>query len=88
MKQKNFPNGFENWHETHFVIVHHLTETQDYSGSLSNRTREAAGMGGLMELSATLTDQFEQMYKGREWDGDYYDTIEDFITAYNNGTNP
>lgn len=83
LKQPYFPNGFESWHETHFEVVQYLISTQDVEGSISNTTSEQIGTGGMYELAKELTDLFEERYKGREWDGDYMDTIEQFLDDEN-----
>jgi hypothetical protein len=75
------PNGFESWHETHFEIVaaiaieHQKSEPQ---GVVRER-HDAQGHGGLYELAKELTDEFEQLNKGRTWDGEFFDEIEDFL---------
>lgn len=78
---KTFPNGFESWHETHYEIVQHLTETIDNSGSLANCRQEQQGHGGLYELAEELTDKFELQHQDRVWDGDFFDTIEAWLKA-------
>ena len=40
---------------------------------------EAQGRGGLYELAKELTDKFENKYKGKEWDGEFFDTINEFL---------
>ena len=37
------------------------------------------GTGGIMEYSKELTQVFEEMYKDRVWDGDWPDTIEEYL---------
>lgn len=72
-----FPNGFDDWHETHYQIVSIIVqeEKREASQVLNN-----ASTGELWELAKDWTDQFEKEYQGRDWaDGDYFDTIEEFI---------
>jgi hypothetical protein len=37
----------------------------------------------MYELAEELTDRFEKMHEGYEWDGDYFDTIEEFMDDMN-----
>lgn len=78
------PNGFISWTETHFEVVAHLIRTENQSGSLSKIRHEQQGIGGLYELAEDLTSEFEKKFEGREWDGDFYDEIENFLTAKEN----
>lgn len=71
-EKETFPNGFDNWHETHFEVCTAI-------GDIVGRTIEEQGTGGLYELAKALTDEFEAMNTGREWYGDYFDEIEDFL---------
>ena len=77
--EKVFPNGFSDWQETHYEIVTYLATTVDYSGSIANKAEVTGGKGKLYELAEELTDEFENLYKGKEWDSDYLDTIEEFL---------
>ena len=39
------------------------------------------GAGGFYELAQELTDKFEMLNKDREWDGDFWDEIEQFLES-------
>ena len=39
------------------------------------------GTGGMYELAEELTDEFEKLNADREWDGEFFDEIEEFITS-------
>jgi len=80
---KNFPNGFTSWHETHFEICFYLSNTQDIEGSMANTVQTQSGRGGLYELSQALTDEFEAKHKDREWDGEFFDEIDEFLLSKN-----
>ena len=87
MKQKVFPNGFDEWMETHYEIVQAITlmlydEDIDEDGILYKRHDEQ-GTGGMYMLSEELTDAFEKEYEGALWgaDFDYYDTLENFLNT-------
>lgn len=40
---------------------------------------ETQGRGGLYELAKELTFEFENKNINREWDGDYFDSLDDFL---------
>lgn len=77
--QPVFPNGFASWQETHYEVVAHLTVTSDTEGTIANLRQASQGTGGLYELAEQLTNKFETLHQGREWDGDFFDTIEDWL---------
>lgn len=80
--QKKFPNGFNSWMETHHEVVEAITlnlSKERYEGEVKRRY-DAQGRGGIWELSEELTDKFEKLNKDREWDGDYFDELEEFLT--------
>jgi hypothetical protein len=80
--KKYLPNGFTNWIETHHQVVEAITlnlEKDRYEGEVKRRY-DAQGRGGIWELAEELTDKFEKLNKNREWDGEYFDELEDFLT--------
>ena len=79
--EKKFPNGFTSWHETHFEVVQAITliAQQDEPYGIVAETQEQVGMGGLYELAQELTNEFEREFAGHEWDGEFYDTIEEWL---------
>lgn len=80
MKEKiEFPNGFTNWIETYYLVVETITDSLHLSGNKAYVIQESNGLGGLWDLAKELTDKFELQYKGKEWDGDYFDTIDEFL---------
>lgn len=83
---KTFPNGFESWQETHYEVVAAITtELISYyphdnsNHGLLRATLQEKGHGGLYELANDLTDEFENLHQGREWDGEFFDEIETFL---------
>lgn len=71
----------KNFLETYFEVVSAITLSLN-NGDVHNVATERAkqqGTGGLYELAEELTIKFEEKYKGREWDGEYFDTIESFL---------
>lgn len=83
-----FPNGFSSWYETHHEIVSEMTlRLMDGNTTpvLLKEISETQGTGGLYELARALTDEFEQLNKGRQWDGEFFDEINLFCTTkFNN----
>ena len=77
----HFPNGFISWYETFYEVVANITFWRE-GVSLPKRIKtvqEEQGTGGLYELAKELTDKFELLHKGREWDGDFFDEIDKFL---------
>lgn len=80
LKEK-FPNGITSYLETYYEIVSGITESINL-GDLSKRVTLVQGIegrGGLYELAEKLTNAFELLYKDKEWNGDYFDTIDEFL---------
>ena len=78
---KLFPNGFENWYETFYEIVAEINFWMQGNSppfKIKNIHNEY-GICGLCELARELTDKFELLHKGREWDGEFFDEIEKFL---------
>lgn len=67
--------------ETHFEVVKRLTLELEVEGrpSLAFDVVENQGLGGLYELAESLTDEFQELHKDTEWDGDFHDTLEQFL---------
>ena len=86
METKTFVNGFESWSETHYEIstkINRLVQDDETCPLLLMDIENDKGQGGLYELSTSLTDEFETLHQGVEWEGgsenDYYDTLEGFL---------
>jgi hypothetical protein len=79
-----FKNGFCNWHETHFEVVAYFMATVKTPGSIAFEAQELYGHGGLYELAQELTDEFELKNIDKEWDGNYFDAIDKFLTEKEN----
>lgn len=78
-----FPNGFENWYETFYEVVDSITVAllgvTEYDENKVIKIQCTKDRGGLYELAKELTDGFEALYKGREWDGDYFDAVSEYL---------
>lgn len=81
MARKIFPNGFASWQETHFEVVAVIAVklSKDVIPSSLAGLYFAQGIGGMYELAEELTDKFEKLNKGREWDGEFADEIYEFV---------
>ena len=79
-KRYRFHNGFDSWHETHYEVVQAITQiwTLDKPYGMVLEAQEAAGHAGLYDLAKDLTDEFELANKDRQWDGDFFDAVEEF----------
>lgn len=82
-EEEQFPNGFEDWHETHFEITRAISNSEHLSGSVANKITCTMGTGGLYELARDLTNKFEKLHRGKNWgideDTQYFDAIEEFL---------
>jgi hypothetical protein len=70
-----------NWIETHHEVVLLL---DNITGDIENYPRlqdawKHQGTGGMWELGEKITTEFCELHEDREWDGDWYDTLEDFV---------
>ena len=83
MNEKQFPNGFTSWQETHYEVVSFLTlsldREEDQFYEVLGRIMESNGVGYFYELAEGLTDKFEGLNCGREWDGEFFEELESFI---------
>lgn len=76
MKDKYFPNGFASWQETHYEVVSTMTfYLHNYPEIVID-----GGTIRLYELAEEWTDKFEELNKNREWNGEFFEEIDDFIS--------
>ena len=78
-----FLNGFTSWYETFYEVVAKITyilhtDLRETCRILKDITN-MRGRGGLYDLAYELTQNFENYYQGKVWDGDYFDTIDKFL---------
>jgi len=76
---KKLPNGFASWQETHYEIVAMLTLAYEEENPITTEYNEKHGTGGMYELAEDWTFKFEEQTKGRKWDGEFFDEIEEFF---------
>ena len=80
-KKSSLPKGFRDWAETHHEIVctiHALIDNDTMPVRLMDII-ENDGLTGLYDLGISLTNEFCNIYENREWNGDWVDTIIEFI---------
>jgi hypothetical protein len=80
-KKSSMPKGFREWAETHHEIVctiHAFIDNDTIPQRIQN-ILDTEGFAGLYDLGIELTNEFCNTYKDKEWDGDWIDTIIDFI---------
>lgn len=75
-----FPNGFTSWYETHHELVDMISFElrKKFPCEKLRKISEELGTGGAYELAKELTDKFEDLNKGRQWDGEFFEEIEEF----------
>lgn len=66
----------------HFEWLETYTEICFEIGSRlsSNQLENNKGRMALHTLAFDLTNEFEKLHEGRQWDGEWLDTIESFLT--------
>lgn len=75
-----FPNGFESWRETYFEVVSAIRDEwrKDFPQGKVKEYHSQEGTCALYNLAEELTNKFEELNAGREWDGEFFDEIEEF----------
>lgn len=79
--KSSMPKGFREWAETHHEIVctiHALIDNDTIPQRIQN-ILDTEGFAGLYDLGIDLTNEFCNTYENKEWDGDWIDTIIDFV---------
>lgn len=73
--------GFESYLETHYEMVQAITmeHIKDEPQGVVKERHDAQGHGGLYELAEELTWKFERQNEIAQWDGDFFETIEQFV---------
>jgi hypothetical protein len=76
-------HGFRDWAETHHEIVCAINSLidNDTMPSKLEKILDTEGFGGLYSLGIDLTNEFCNIYDDREWDGDWIDTIIEFVNV-------
>jgi hypothetical protein len=81
--EQKFPNGFNSWRNTYFEVSgqlnHIINEGDDTWPSRIELIDKMQGRDGIYQLAEKYTDIFEQQYKDKEWNGEFYDVVEEFV---------
>lgn len=72
----DFPNGFVSWTETYAEIVSVMTS--DFVEEETNFRDQVNGMFGIYEKARDWAFEFEQLNRGRGWDGEWIDEVFQF----------
>lgn len=85
-KRKKFPNGFESWYETYFLVCEFIVQERAKE-SMTGKIKEmqvSDGTAGMFQLSKDWTTEFELLHKGEDWSElDFYDEVEKFCELKN-----
>lgn len=87
MKQTLYRKTNEKWEivsldsylETYHQVALCMERQLQIEGSKVTQEYMVGGTGYIWEETKRLTDKFEELHNGREWDGDWFDTLEDFL---------
>lgn len=82
MNETRFPNGFTSWYETHHEIVcaiNGILQQEEIPHMVPWMISNEQGTGGIYEYCVDITDEFEKIHEGVEWEADYFDVLEQFI---------
>lgn len=79
-----FPNGFTSWYETFYEVVDNISLafdqiTLEWDSKRLQHVQDTQGRMGLVELAKELTDKFELKNKDREWNGEFFEEIDEFL---------
>lgn len=78
-------NGNACYLETYYEVVDYITRQlvdDDPTGKIA-LTAVMEGRGGMYTLAEYWADEFEAVNSSREWDGEFYDEIEEFCNKKN-----
>lgn len=81
-QEKNFPNGFKSYIETHFEVTRNILSSSEVEGNKAYRLLRTQGTLALYVLAEELADKFEKEFEGRIWDGDFFDEIDNFVEKH------
>jgi len=81
---KRFPGGFRTWAETFFEISANIatvlgSDDFEYMDTKTTRLYHEQGRAAMYDRAIELTDEFETKNEGREWDGEFFEEIDEFF---------
>lgn len=82
-----FPNGFTSWQETHYEFIGMIEQCRlmEKQPNKIKDINDNQGTGGFWELAKELTDKFEKAHEGYEFDGEFFDSVEEKFNEWLNG---
>lgn len=73
-------NGNTSYLETFYLCVENIEMALNDEVKNNALIRyEQQGKGGMFELAEELADEFETINKNRDWDGEFFDELDDFV---------
>jgi hypothetical protein len=76
--EAQFPTGLEDYLENHYVIANIIEQEPNPINRYINKN----GSGELWSIAKDITDAFTKEYKDKTWEGDYYYTLDEFVTTH------
>lgn len=71
--------------ETHYEVSSELSQNLNapapYRNEALQNLYKRGGRGAVWELAETITIEFAQKYESHQWDGEYFDFLEEFIES-------
>lgn len=75
------PERNDNWVEVYFTAAAEICHRKDTVGLGQHQKRiDESGRGGKHELAEELANKFMTTHKNRQWNGEFFDCLEDFFT--------
>ena len=71
-----------NWRETFYEVVAAIEQSKNRGSctpKLITEIQDQQGHCGFYDLAIKLTDEFEKLNEGRQWDGEFFDEIDNFM---------
>lgn len=80
-----FTNGFTSWMETFYEftsLIEGMRSEEKNPHPIINNIQETQGTVGFYELAQELTNKFEKKFKDHEWDGQFYDEVNNYFMEH------
>lgn len=81
MNKNRFPNGFDSWHETHFLVSQFIIGHDNDSAGIISDTKKQHGPTALFELAKEWTDEIELKNYANEWKGEFLGHVNEFLIS-------
>ena len=81
----NAVNGVRSWIETHHEVVSvlavYLHENGHRTTGIIDERMNEGGRCEMFDLAIEITDKFEKINEGREWDGEFLDEVYEYTKS-------